>query len=73
MDNPTTRQPEAMTQSEARLAQVHTTYEGRAKTTGKQLRAAFAHFWQFNGAQFTSLQQVTDTGIWRDALDSSTA
>jgi hypothetical protein len=42
--------------------------KGTARDTGKPLRAAFAHFGQFNGTQFTGLQQVTDTGMWRDAL-----
>ena len=45
------------------------TYCGTARQTGKVMRAAFAHFWRFDGQQFTSLQQVTDTGIWRDALN----
>ena len=39
-----------------------------AKRTGRTLHAAFAHFWQFDGTQFTALQQATDTGMWRDAL-----
>jgi len=43
-------------------------YVGKAIPTGKPVRAAFAHFWRFDGAQFTAVQQVTDSGVWRDAL-----
>lgn len=43
-------------------------YDGTARRTGRTMHAAFAHFWQFDGTQFTALQQVTDTGMWRDAL-----
>ncbi len=45
-------------------------YTGTAKPTGKAVRAAFAHFWGFDGARFTGVTQVTDSGSWRDALDS---
>jgi 2-(1,2-epoxy-1,2-dihydrophenyl)acetyl-CoA isomerase len=48
---------------------VRGTYGGIARETGKVLRAAFAHFWQFDGMQFSGLQQITDTGRWRDAID----
>lgn len=44
-------------------------YAGTARRTGKVLHAAFAHFWEFDGRRFTRLQQITDTGAWRDALD----
>jgi 2-(1,2-epoxy-1,2-dihydrophenyl)acetyl-CoA isomerase len=43
-------------------------YVGTVKRTGKPIRAAFAHFWRFDGERFTAVQQVTDSGIWRDAL-----
>lgn len=43
-------------------------YVGVAKPTGKAVRAAFAHFWSWNGGQFTGVRQVTDSGAWRDAL-----
>jgi 2-(1,2-epoxy-1,2-dihydrophenyl)acetyl-CoA isomerase len=46
-------------------------YVGTAKPTGKPLRAAFAHFWRFDGEQFTAVRQVTDSGKWRDALERS--
>lgn len=45
-------------------------YVGFAKSTGKPLRAAFAHFWSFDGDRFTGVRQITDSGKWRDALDS---
>lgn len=43
-------------------------YVGTAKPTGKSVNAAFAHFWRFDGAQFTGVQQVTDSGKWLEAL-----
>ena len=43
-------------------------YIGTVKATGKPVKAAFAHFWQFDGNQFTAVRQVTDSGMWRDAL-----
>ena len=46
----------------------HGDYVGRAKPTGKPVRAAFAHFWAFDGERFTGVKQVTDSGLWRDAL-----
>lgn len=45
-------------------------YVGRARPTGKPLRAAFAHFWPFDGRQFTAVQQITDSAAWRDALEA---
>jgi ketosteroid isomerase-like protein len=45
-------------------------YVGTAKPTGKPVRAAFAHFWKFDGQQFTAVHQITDSGAWRDALDA---
>jgi len=43
-------------------------YVGKARSTGKPLRAAFAHFWTYDGERFTGVHQVTDSGAWRDAL-----
>jgi ketosteroid isomerase-like protein len=48
---------------------VRGTYSGTARKTGKVLSAAFAHFWQYDGTRFSGLQQITDTGLWRDAVD----
>lgn len=48
---------------------VRGTYNGTATETSKILSAAFAHFWEFDGMQFSELQQITDTGLWRDAID----
>ena len=45
------------------------TYNGTARETGKVLSAEFAHFWQFDEGQFSELQQITDTGLWRDAIE----
>ncbi|MDH6590415.1 ketosteroid isomerase-like protein [Variovorax sp. TBS-050B] len=44
-------------------------YHGTAKQSGKAFRAAFAHFWHYDGTQFSQLQQITDTGLWRDAIE----
>ena len=43
-------------------------YVGRARASGRGIDAKFAHFWTFDGTRFTSLQQITDSGAWRDAL-----
>jgi ketosteroid isomerase-like protein len=43
-------------------------YVGRANASGKPIRAAFAHFWLFNGEQFTGVHQVTDSAMWHAAL-----
>lgn len=48
---------------------VRGTYNGTARETSKILSATFAHFWEFDGMQFSELQQITDTGLWRDAID----
>ena len=48
---------------------VRGTYNGTATETSKILSATFAHFWEFDGMQFSELQQITDTGLWRDAID----
>ncbi|HEV7252052.1 MAG TPA: hypothetical protein VGN97_02995 [Mesorhizobium sp.] len=43
-------------------------YMGTAKPTGKPVRAAFAHFWSYDGERFTGVQQVTDSATWAAAL-----
>jgi ketosteroid isomerase-like protein len=43
-------------------------YVGTAKPTGKPFRAAFAHFWSFDGERFTGVRQVTDSATSGDAL-----
>ena len=43
-------------------------YVGTARHTGRPVRAAFAHFWPFDGRQFTGVVQVTDSAAWRDGL-----
>ncbi len=43
-------------------------YVGKAKPTGKSVRAAFAHFWAFDGEQFTGVYQVTDSATWEQGL-----
>jgi ketosteroid isomerase-like protein len=44
-------------------------YVGRARATGLQIDAWFAHFWKADGARFVWLRQVTDTVAWWAALD----
>jgi 2-(1,2-epoxy-1,2-dihydrophenyl)acetyl-CoA isomerase len=46
-------------------------YVGTAVPTGKPVRAAFAHFWRFRGAQIVSVDQVTDSALWQQALESA--
>lgn len=43
-------------------------YVGKVKSTGKPLRAAFAHFWSFDGERFTGVRQITDSATWEHAL-----
>lgn len=44
-------------------------YVGTAKPTGKDVRAAFAHFWTYDGEHFTGVRQVTDSALWERALN----
>lgn len=44
------------------------TYVGHAIETDRPVRAAFAHIWGFDGTQFTSVDQVTDSAAWAEAL-----
>ena len=46
----------------------HGWYVGTAKPTGKSVRAAFAHFWSYDGERFTGVSQVTDSAAWEHAL-----
>lgn len=50
---------------------VHGSYVGSSRLTGGALRADFAHFWVFDGRQFTGLRQVTDTALWHKSLKYS--
>ena len=43
-------------------------YVGTVRATGRPVRAAFAHFWRFDGQRFTAVHQVTDTAKWHEAL-----
>jgi 2-(1,2-epoxy-1,2-dihydrophenyl)acetyl-CoA isomerase len=43
-------------------------YVGAVRATGRPLRAAFAHFWPFDGERFTGVQQITDSAAWVEAL-----
>lgn len=43
-------------------------YVGTAKPTRKPVRAAFAHFWSYDGERFTGVYQVTDSATWARAL-----
>jgi len=43
-------------------------YVGQVTTTSKPMRASFAHFWRFNDERIVSLEQVTDSAVWHDAL-----
>jgi ketosteroid isomerase-like protein len=43
-------------------------YVGTARPTGKPVRAAFAHFWSYDGERFTGVHQVTDSATWERAL-----
>jgi ketosteroid isomerase-like protein len=43
-------------------------YEGTVKPAGRPFRAAFVHFWPFDGDRFTGVYQVTDSVAWQKAL-----
>lgn len=43
-------------------------YVVTATATGKAVRAAFAHFWRFDGDRIVSVHQVTDSALWHEAL-----
>jgi ketosteroid isomerase-like protein len=43
-------------------------YSGTAKSTGKQMRAAFAHRWEVQDEKITRFDMVADTFLVREAL-----
>lgn len=43
-------------------------YVGTAIPTGKPVRAAFAHFWTVADNRVSSVDQVTDSAAWEQAL-----
>ena len=43
-------------------------YSGDAKSTGKRMRAAFAHRWEVQGEKITRFDMVADTFLVREAL-----
>jgi ketosteroid isomerase-like protein len=43
-------------------------YRGKARSTGQPLDAAFDHLWTVQNGRVTSLQQLTDTALWINAL-----
>ena len=43
-------------------------YVGRTVNTDRPIRAAFAHFWTFDGTRFTGVTQVTDSAAWAEAV-----
>ena len=45
------------------------TYRGRARSTGKQFTAAYAHVFAVAGGRLERLIQITDTGRWLSALE----
>jgi ketosteroid isomerase-like protein len=44
------------------------TYVGRARATGREFEAAFAHLWSEGDGRLASVHQFTDTALWSDAL-----
>lgn len=45
-------------------------YTGSARATGLPLDAAFAHLWTAEGGKLVSLQHLTDSALWWNALDA---
>ncbi len=45
-------------------------YAGTAVPTSKPVRAASAHSWRFRGEHIVSVDQVTDSPLWPEALES---
>jgi 2-(1,2-epoxy-1,2-dihydrophenyl)acetyl-CoA isomerase len=43
-------------------------YIGRARSTGRQFEAAFAHLWAARDGRLESVHQFTDTASWAAAL-----
>jgi len=46
-------------------------YVGAARTTGKPVTAAFAHFWRIDRDKITSVRQVTDSACGSRPSSSS--
>jgi ketosteroid isomerase-like protein len=44
------------------------TYVGRARSTGRDFEAAFAHIWGVRDGRLSSVHQFTDTALWAAAL-----
>lgn len=44
------------------------TYSGKAKATGKTMRAPFAHVWQVRGGKLATFNMYTDTLLVRNAM-----
>jgi ketosteroid isomerase-like protein len=44
--------------------------EGRAKSTGTQVKVPFVHVWRMSGGVVTRGQALTDTAVVADALGS---
>lgn len=49
------------------------TYRGSARPTGRPLEAPFVHVLTFAGDRIRRLEQLTDTAVWRDALEGAPA
>lgn len=47
---------------------VHGRYRGEGRHSGRPLDAAFVHVLRFEGERIISLEQVTDSSAWADAL-----
>ena len=45
-------------------------YSGRAKATGKSMRAAFAHLWRVRDGKIVSFDMYSDTALVRAALEA---
>lgn len=46
-------------------------YRGSVRSTGRQLEAPFVHVLTFDGDRISSLEQLTDTAIWHEALEGA--
>jgi 2-(1,2-epoxy-1,2-dihydrophenyl)acetyl-CoA isomerase len=44
-------------------------YRGTARTTGRELDAAFDHLWTVRAGRAVALRQLTDTALWVAAAD----
>ena len=46
-------------------------YSGKARATGKAMRAAFAHLWRVRDGKIASFDMYADTALVREALRAS--